>query len=792
MNRYLIITILFLILTSTLTVNPSEFQAKADEKISVVEVDFLKGRGFNYNVHAPHVIKADPVRNRIIVACVNSSALAIYNSATEQITTIPIGSRMPRRLHFLGVAINQRNGLVYLAGDKKLIIVDPDTREVKTTKLPADFEVVAVDSRNGNAFLISRSSADLAIVKPGAKAPQFVTWGDALPPTAWAAATPPPPVRNIVVDEKLTEIFIVDGTVPQLVVIDADTYKIISRRKLPVKNYARWHFAGFDSRDHNLYFSLEDSTRGSRQALRIDLLNTNDVVVDLPPGSREPMGVSCSYSRQEIYIPYDNNKHVHRVKFSPETGVDSIAVPSFGMNASAVDQTNDLLYVTSWNRAELYVIDIDKGKLIQTVPDFPVYPHTNHFAFNAADGRLYVPTGAAVVNGTFGSSVTVYDPNLNEFSRLLTGWGPVSLAQQPGSDAFYVFSSDKQFALVQPGGLVTYHDLPYPYAHSAVLSNDGKRVYVAYGPHSSIWPAIYIGGTRNGIFTIGANPLDITNMRTDRLAQHIITDRTGQVWALQNTWGNEHPYVTVFPGGKTKWKRIMFPEKVENECIFRLLANNPATGIIYAGRIGNRSYEPGMIHAIDGKTDEVVNSITVGLTPTDICILPAKNKIFITNFDSDSIAIIDGASFQIEMKPAAGNPFAIAANTKTNTVYVVNHLGNSLSILSDEAKIIPLPGNGKPNNVIVDERLNRVYITSHNSTGLRIYQYEASSGKVTTLFTHSHPYGEVTFDQANSAFCERAQWGDAIFKLTSMALDLKGRLWIADYLAGKLWIFSLR
>lgn len=792
MKHSLVVFPLILTLNAMLFAASAHFSSSPSEKASVIEVDFLKHLGFKYNALAPHVVKADPAHNRIIIACVNSSVLAVYDAEIGQTTTIPIGSRMPRRLHFLGVAIDTTSGWVYLAGDRKLIVVDPDKRQTKITQLPVDFETVAVDPRTSTAFLLGRTTPDLAVVKPGAKKTHFISWGEAIPPVTWAAATPPPPIRNIVVDEKLRRVFIVDGTRPELILIDADNPEILGSRRLPVKDYARWHFVGFDPHNHWLYFALESKKRNSEQALRIDLRNNKDIVVDLPPGSREPVGVNCSLMRRQVYIPYDNNKHVHRVHFEPECKVDSIAVPGFGMDASALDEMNGLLYVTSWNQAELYTIDVDEGKLIQTIPHFPVYPHMNHVAFNSRDGKLYVPTGAAVVNATFGASITVFDPNKNEFSRIVTGWGPVSLVQQPESDAFYVFNSDKQFAVVQPDGEITYYNLPYPYSHDTVISLDRKHVYLAYGPHSSMWPAVYIDGTRNGIYTIGANPLDVTDRIIDRLAQRIILDHLDQIWALQNTWGTEQPFVSVFPNGKEKWERVMLPEKVENECIYRLLTHDPESGRIYAGRLGDRSNEPGRIYSIDAKTHQVLDSVTVGLTPTDICVLPDKNKIFVTNFDSDSISIIDGNSLQAEMKPTGHKPFAIAANTKLNIVYVVNHSGNSLSIFGNTERTVALPDDAMPNNLIVDEKRNLVFITAHNSTQLKIYRYDPLSEEVITLFKFDYPYGEVTFDQANSAFGERAQWGDSIFKLTSMIIDSKGKLWVADYLAGKLWILEIR
>ena len=69
--------------------------------------------------------------------------------------------------------------------------------------------------------------------------------------------------------------------------------------------------------------------------------------------------------------------------------------------------------------------------------------------------------------------------------------------------------------------------------------------------------------------------------------------------------------------------------------------------------------------------------------------------------------------------------------------------------------------------------------------------WDPDDGQVDTLLQVKHAYGEVSFDQGNAAFGLRGQWGDALFRLTQMELDGAGRLWITDYLGGKLWIVSL-
>jgi hypothetical protein len=57
---------------------------------------------------------------------------------------------------------------------------------------------------------------------------------------------------------------------------------------------------------------------------------------------------------------------------------------------------------------------------------------------------------------------------------------------------------------------------------------------------------------------------------------------------------------------------------------------------------------------------------------------------------------------------------------------------------------------------------------------------------------NEYPYGEVSFNQNNASFANPAQWGDGIYRLNEFSLDSRGRLWVTDYLSGKLWILNLK
>ena len=53
---------------------------------------------------------------------------------------------------------------------------------------------------------------------------------------------------------------------------------------------------------------------------------------------------------------------------------------------------------------------------------------------------------------------------------------------------------------------------------------------------------------------------------------------------------------------------------------------------------------------------------------------PNTNRIYVTNWDSNNVSVIDGASNTVVATVAVGNhPDGVAVNPNTNLIYVANH-----------------------------------------------------------------------------------------------------------------------
>ena len=101
-----------------------------------------------------------------------------------------------------------------------------------------------------------------------------------------------------------------------------------------------------------------------------------------------------------------------------------------------------------------------------------------------------------------------------------------------------------------------------------------------------------------------------------------------------------------------------------------------------------------------------------------------------------------------------------------------------------------LPYEGLPDNLFAWN--GGVVITSHSSMALSIIRFDPDTEKFTLLHRQNYPYGDTRFDSGNVSFYMRGQFGDALFSITSGKTDASGRLWVSDFLSGRLFILEVQ
>ena len=753
--------------------------------VSVRTVDFLAGRRLSVNAAGPVLVRMDEARNRLIVANTLTSSISIIDCGTQAVQNIPIGGRALQHLKSESLTFNARTGDIYLIGAKCFFVVHPDKKTAETIPTGVQFESVAVDETTGNAFLAGRESKEIALYKPGARKLELKPWLDHRENLINLNATPPPPIRKVVADAALGQVIGVDGFTSTLFVFDAKKADLIRSRPIPLASGGRWHLAGYDAGAHELFLVTETAERKVIQAAKIDAVGTNDLVVGLPEFT-EGVGVLYNAARREVYIPYDNHPSVHVVDFNKAGEVTEIAIPAYGNDASALDAANGILYIGSWAHGEVDVIDLTKRRLVNRIENLGIIPHMFAMAFDPKNNTVYFPKGGSAVNGAFGAAITTLDPSTQKTGKIHAGWAPIDLIEIPARGSFFVFNSEDEFAEVRSDGSYDLHTLPFDYPVRASPAPGGD-VYLSYGPHQSYWPVVYIWGAKNGILGIDTGDLSFYDRRIPRQAHRLVLDGSGTAYFTQNNWGEEEQFIGVLEDPVRLFdinKRIPLQDKVTREITQRLLAYDTDSRLLYLVRVAETDDAPSVLQVVDPDSNKVLHRLTLGITATDLDV--HGGKIYVSNFDSHTVSVVDKTTFAVETIKTGEQPLGLCR--AAGDVFVITHAGNTLEKLSGDRWAKKIPRGKHPDNIFPWG--DKVVITSHDAAALYVTEFDPKTKSFALLHKESYPYGDTRFDTANVSFYVRGQFGDAVFAITEGRAGKDGRLWVTDFLSGKLFILE--
>ena len=120
---------------------------------------------------------------------------------------------------------------------------------------------------------------------------------------------------------------------------------------------------------------------------------------------------------------------------------------------------------------------------------------------------------------------------------------------------------------------------------------------------------------------------------------------------------------------------------------------------------------------------DLADTITVGDSPVGICVNPETNIVYVTNFNSNGVSVIDGSSHKIIKTIDVGeNPDGIGINSETNRVYVANRISGTVSVISGSKNrvINTIETGNSPRGIGVNKRTNRIYVANHFSDNVSV------------------------------------------------------------------------
>jgi YVTN family beta-propeller protein len=142
-------------------------------------------------------------------------------------------------------------------------------------------------------------------------------------------------------------------------------------------------------------------------------------------------------------------------------------------------------------------------------------------------------------------------------------------------------------------------------------------------------------------------------------------------------------------------------------------AANRATNQIYIANYGSNN-----VTVIDGGTNDTT-TVSAGQFPYDVRVNPSTNKIYVSNYcgndptcqSAGTVTVIDGATNNTATVDVGMAPFQAAVNTVTNKIYVSNSSGNTVTVIdgaTNQTSSVTV-GNG-PAGLAVNPVTNQIYV----------------------------------------------------------------------------------
>jgi YVTN family beta-propeller protein len=160
----------------------------------------------------------------------------------------------------------------------------------------------------------------------------------------------------------------------------------------------------------------------------------------------------------------------------------------------------------------------------------------------------------------------------------------------------------------------------------------------------------------------------------------------------------------------------------------RCVAVDQALGLAYIPVVGvedpnvDSDAAPGSVLVVDINTGQVITTVPVGTSPTEVAVDSTTHLVYVTNDDDDTLSVIDGQTHQVTATVAINpsptgtperSPLAtgLAVDSSTHTIYVAVSPGNRLAVVNGDTNrvtaSITLPGDAQ--GLGVDPTTHAIY-----------------------------------------------------------------------------------
>jgi len=150
-----------------------------------------------------------------------------------------------------------------------------------------------------------------------------------------------------------------------------------------------------------------------------------------------------------------------------------------------------------------------------------------------------------------------------------------------------------------------------------------------------------------------------------------------------------------------------------------------------------------VLSAMPGRAQTVGATVPVGSSPQAVAVNIVTNKVYVANYVSGDVTIIDGATNSTTTVPAGLRPVAVAVNEATNKIYIANH-GDALQLGGDPGSVTVIDGATGSTTTVIDPNAVVPNALAVNSITNKIYVANFLSSNITVIDGNTNTTTTIT------------------------------------------------
>jgi YVTN family beta-propeller protein len=627
----------------------------------------------------PTGIAVNPVTNKIYVPNGSVGTVTVIDGATNTTTTVSLGLGGIQ----YSIALNPVTNKIYVTNFNagSVSVIDGVTNAVTTVPVGTDPEFVAVNPVTNTIYVTNPYSNAVTVINGATNATATVTTGTF--PNSIAVN----PVTNLIytANQDSNNVTVINGATNATATIAADSEPQAVAVN-PVTNMIYVTNAGTSdvtvingatNAATNVFVGGYPSTLQVNPITNKIYIPSGSSITTIDGATNAVSSVTIYYSgllaldpaTNQIYNLYSGSGTGSVIALDGATNTTATVTAGTTPYAVAVNPATNTAYVANQSGGVTVINGATNATTTVTAGTTPYA-----IAVNPATNTAYVANQGS-------NNVTVINGATNATTTVPAGTAPQAVAVNPATNMIYVVNKGSNNVTVINGATNTTTTVGVGTAPFAVAVNSATdMIYVTNSGSNNV---TVINGVTNATatVTVGTTPYGIA---VNPVTNQIYVANNGSTYGTIIDGPTNTPTQTNYLGGDQYG-----------------VAVNPMTNKIFF-TVGARSWLTEM-DGVSGNT----TPFTVGTLPEFLLVNPVTNKIYVGNYSSANVSVVDGSynsaagSTGTSTVTVGTSPYGMALNPVTNQIYVANQGSGNVTVITEQqmqsspltTTITPLTGN---------------------------------------------------------------------------------------------------